>query len=69
MQNIRIMSIVSYVRESFSELKEHVSWTPANELSKLTVVVLIFSIIFALLIWVADTILSKIIKIYFDFIN
>jgi len=68
-QNIRIMSIVSYVRESFSELKEHVSWTPANELSKLTVVVLIFSIIFALLIWVADTILSKIIKIYFDFIN
>ena len=57
------MSIVSYVRESFSELKEHVSWTPANELSKLTVVVLIFSIIFALLIWVSDTILSKIIKI------
>ena len=68
-QNNRIMSIVSYVRESFSELKEHVSWTPANELSRLTVVVLIFSIIFALLIWVADTILSKAFKIYFDFIN
>ena len=64
-----MMSIVSDVRESFSELKEHVSWTPANELSRLTVVVLIFSIIFAILIWVADTILSKVIKIYFDFIN
>jgi preprotein translocase subunit SecE len=53
------MNIVSYIKESFSELKEHVSWTPANELSRLTVVVLIFSIIFALLIWAADTILSR----------
>ena len=57
------------VKESFSELKEHVSWTPINELSRLTVVVLVFSIIFALLIWIADTILSRVVKIYFEFIN
>jgi preprotein translocase subunit SecE len=63
------MSLVSYVKESFSELKEHVSWTPTDELSRMTVIVLIFSIIFALLIWVADTILSRIVKVYFDFIN
>jgi len=63
------MDIVSYIKESFSELKEHVSWTPANELSRLTVVVLVFSIIFALLIWIADTILSRVIKVYFEFIN
>jgi preprotein translocase subunit SecE len=63
------MNIVSYIKESFSELKEHVSWTPANELSKLTVVVLVFSIIFALLIWAADSILSRVIKVYFDLIN
>jgi preprotein translocase subunit SecE len=63
------MNIVSYIKESFSELKEHVSWTPTNELSRLTVVVLVFSIIFALLIWLADTILSRVIKVYFDFIN
>ena len=65
----RKMNIVSYIKESFSELKEHVSWTPANELSRLTVVVLVFSIIFALLIWLADTVLSRVIKVYFDFIN
>ena len=69
MRNIRKMSLVSYVKESFSELKEHVSWTPTDELSRMTVIVLIFSIIFALLIWVADTILSRIVKVYFDFIN
>jgi preprotein translocase subunit SecE len=50
-------------------LKEHVSWTPANELSRLTVVVLVFSIIFALLIWAADSVLSRVIKVYFDLIN
>jgi len=63
------MNIVSYIKESFSELKEHVSWTPANELSRLTVVVLVFSIIFALLIWAADSVLSRVIKFYFDLIN
>ncbi len=68
MRNLK-MNIVSYIKESFSELKEHVSWTPVNELSRLTVVVLVFSIIFALLIWIADTILSRFVKIYFEFIN
>ncbi|MFL2639215.1 MAG: preprotein translocase subunit SecE [Flavobacteriaceae bacterium] len=63
------MDIVSYIKESFSELKEHVSWTPTNELSRITMVVLVFSVIFALLIWMADTILSRIVKVYFDFIN
>jgi preprotein translocase subunit SecE len=63
------MNIVSYIKESFSELKEHVSWTPANELSRLTVVVLVFSVIFALLIWAADSVLSRVIKVYFDLIN
>ncbi|MAV80917.1 MAG: preprotein translocase subunit SecE [Flavobacteriales bacterium] len=64
-----MMNIVSYIRESFSELKEHVSWTPTNELSRITMVVLVFSVIFALLIWMADSILSRIVKVYFDFIN
>ena len=67
--NFRVMDIVSYIKESFSELKEHVSWTALPELSNLTVVVLLFSIIFAALIWVADSFLSRIIKFYFDFIN
>ena len=66
---VRIMNIVSYVKESFSELKEHVSWTPLPELSNLTVIVLLFSIIFALIIWFADSILSRVIKFYFEFIN
>ena len=63
------MNIVSYIKESFSELKEHVSLTALPELSNLTVIVLVFSLIFAGLIWLADSILSRIVKLYFDFIN
>jgi preprotein translocase subunit SecE len=68
-QNKIVMNIVSYIKESFSELKEHVSWTAIPELSNLTVVVLVFSLIFAGLIWLADSVLSRIVKLYFDFIN
>jgi preprotein translocase subunit SecE len=57
-QNKIVMNIVSYIKESFSELKEHVSWTAIPELSNLTVVVLVFSLIFAGLIWLADSVLS-----------
>ena len=63
------MNIVSYIKESFSELKEHVSWTPLTELSNLTVIVLLFTIIFSLIIWLADSVLSKVIKFYFELIN
>ena len=66
---LRVMNIVSYIKESFSELKEHVSWTALPELSNLTVVVLVFSLIFAGLIWLADSILSRVVKFYFDLIN
>ena len=61
-------SIVNYIKDSFSELRDHVRWTPLIELQKMTLVVLVFSVIFALIIWVADTILSEIFKLYFQFV-
>ena len=61
--------IISYVKESFEELKNHVSWTPTAELQRLTVVVLVFTILFSLAIWGADSVLSRIIKVYFDLLQ
>tara|TARA_X000000950_G_scaffold233976_1_gene283718 strand:+ start:287 stop:478 length:192 start_codon:yes stop_codon:yes gene_type:complete len=61
-------SIVNYIKDSFSELRDHVTWTPLIELQKMTLVVLVFSVIFALIIWVADTILSEIFELYFQFV-
>jgi len=62
-------SIINYVKESFEELKSHVSWTPWAEAQSLTVLVAVFSIVFSLAIWGVDTVFSKVIKEYFNLIN
>jgi len=61
--------IVNYIKESFGELKNNVTWTSWTEGQSLTILVAVFSIIFSLAIWGVDTVFSKIIGIYFDFIN
>lgn len=60
---------ITYVKESFDELKNNVSWTPWSEAQRLTVVVAVFSFIFALAIWGVDTVFAKVVKSYFNFIN
>lgn len=58
-----------YVSESYDELKHHVSWPSYAEAQKLTVVVLIFSVVFALAIWGVDTVFSSIIEQYFKWVK
>ena len=62
-------AFISYIKDSFEELKNNVSWTPRAELQRLTVVVLVFSLLFSLAIWGADTVLSRVISVYFNLIN
>jgi preprotein translocase subunit SecE len=61
--------IVNYIKESFGELKNNVTWTPWAEVQKLTILVAVFSIIFSLAIWGVDTVFSKVIEFYFEKIN
>jgi preprotein translocase subunit SecE len=61
-------SIINYIKDSFSELTDHVTWTPLIELQSKTLVVLVFSVIFALIIWLADTVLGEIFELYFQFV-
>ncbi|MFD2552483.1 preprotein translocase subunit SecE [Bizionia sediminis] len=61
--------IVNYIKESFGELKNNVTWPTWAEGQKLTVVVAVFSIIFSLAIWGVDTVFSKAISTYFHWIN
>jgi preprotein translocase subunit SecE len=60
---------ISYIKDSFEELKNNVSWTERSELQRIVVVVLVFSILFSLAIWGADTVLSRIIQFYFNLIG
>lgn len=59
----------NYIKESFEELKNNVTWPTKSESQSLTVLVAVFSIIFSLAIWGIDTVFSKVIANYFQWIN
>ncbi|WP_179351736.1 preprotein translocase subunit SecE [Winogradskyella vidalii] len=61
--------LVTYIKESFEELKNNVSWTPWPEAQRLTIIVAVFSIIFSLAIWGVDTAFSRAVKTYFEIIH
>ncbi|MEK9614607.1 MAG: preprotein translocase subunit SecE [Flavobacteriaceae bacterium] len=60
---------ISYIKDSFEELKNNVSWTERSELQRLVTIVLVFSVLFSLAIWGADTVLSRVIQFYFNLIG
>ena len=62
-------AVIDYIKDSFEELRNNVSWTPRAELQRLVVIVLVFSVIFSLAIWGADTVLSEVVGFYFQLIN
>ena len=69
-RNIIDMSeIVKYVKDSYSELKNFVSWPSFNEGMNLTILVAVFSIIFSLIIWGLDSVFSRVIKEFFKLMN
>ena len=61
--------IVNYISESYNELKNHVTWSSYAEAQRLTVIVLVFSVIFSLLIWGVDTVFSSLIEQYFNWVK
>jgi len=50
----RKMNLVNYIKDSFEELRNKVSWISWEEAQKSTVVVAVFTIIFALAVFVVD---------------
>ncbi|MFD2099565.1 preprotein translocase subunit SecE [Flagellimonas iocasae] len=58
--------MLTYVKESFEELKNNVTWLDRDKASNLMVIVAVFSIVFALATWGVDSLFSKLIALYFD---
>ena len=58
--------MVTYIKESYEELKNNVTLPSRAESSNLMVIVAVFSILFALATWGVDTIFSRLIQYYFD---
>ncbi|NLN24938.1 MAG: preprotein translocase subunit SecE [Bacteroidetes bacterium] len=61
--------MVKYITDSYNELKNHVTWPTWSEAQKLTVVVAVFSVLLALAVWGVDSVFSRIIGIYFQWIK
>ena len=61
--------MVQYVKESYEELKNHVTWHTLADSKSEMVVVVVFSILFSLVIWGMDSFFEWIIAEYFKFMQ
>ena len=57
-----------YIKESYDELKNHVTWPAWTEVQRLTVVVAVFAVIFSFAIWGIDTVFERVIEVYLSWI-
>ncbi|GIV28134.1 MAG: protein translocase subunit SecE [Bacteroidia bacterium] len=62
-------SFTSFVKESYQELVNKVSWPTWAELQESSLIVLISSIIIALVIFAMDSAFSKIMELLYQLVN
>jgi|TARA_B110000858_G_scaffold14253_1_gene14399 preprotein translocase subunit SecE len=58
-----------YIKDSFNELVNKVSWPTWSELQNSSIVVAIATIIIALIIYFMDSVFSNLMKIFYSFFN
>ena len=59
----------SYIKSSYDELVNKVSWPSWSELQSSTIVVAIATIIIALIIYVMDSIFSNVLNVFYSFFS
>ena len=68
-KNKIIMKIVNYISEAFEELKSNTTWPEWAEVQRLTIIVAVFSVVFALVTWGVDEMCAKAIAGIFNLIK
>lgn len=61
--------MVNYIKESYNELKNHVTWPTSAQSQREMVIVVIFAIIFSLIIFGMDSFFERIMAWYFKFMK
>lgn len=61
--------VVNYISEAFEELRSNVTWPEWSEVQRLTIVVALFSVIFALATWGVDEMFANILEKFFTWIK
>tara|TARA_B100000809_G_scaffold110816_1_gene109396 strand:- start:6328 stop:6519 length:192 start_codon:yes stop_codon:yes gene_type:complete len=63
------MSVINYIKESFEELNANMTWLPKAEAQKSTVVVAIFTVLFALATFAVDSVFQNGLDKFFNMFN
>ena len=63
------MGMVNYIKDSFKELRNNVTWMSWSEAQQTTVVVAVFTIIFAIAVFFVDKFFQNILDLYFNLFN
>lgn len=61
--------VVNYISEAFEELKSNVTWPAWAEVQRLTIVVAVFSALFALATWGVDEMFAKALEGFFNWLK
>lgn len=62
-------NMIKYIKESFEELSNHVTWLPREEAQKSTVVVAVFTVLFALAVFAVDYVFQLGLDNFFTMFN
>ena len=60
---------VSYIKSSYDELINKVSWPTWSELQSSSIVVAIASMIIALIIYIMDSVFSNVLNLFYSFFS
>jgi preprotein translocase subunit SecE len=63
------MGLVNYIKDSFEELKNNVTWEKRDQAQKDTVLVAVFTIIFALAVFAVDKFFQTGLEQFFNIFN
>ena len=63
------MGIVNYIRESYKELNNEVTWIPLSQAQKDTVIVAVFTVLFAIAIFITDKAFQNVLDWFFNIFN
>ena len=61
--------VVNYISEAFEELRSNVTWPEWAEVQRLTIVVAVFSVLFAVATWGIDEMFANILEKFFIWIK
>lgn len=63
------MNIINYIKSSFTELKDEMTWVSKEEAQKSTVVVAIFTIVFAITVFLVDQVFQNGLESFFNILK